>query len=122
MKVVVLQDRSAEGGLKPVRAENHVRAVQAACLYSWMIPPSRSCLRISRRLIWSGSRVRGRACRGAAAASDRWVRGGIENADAPTGVVDGGEDVLALSGEGDGFCEVDRQDGLGLGAQGSRST
>jgi hypothetical protein len=33
------------------------------------------------------------------------------------GVVDGGEDVLALPGQGDGFDEVHRQDRLGLGAQ-----
>jgi hypothetical protein len=45
------------------------------------------------------------------------VRGGAENTDAPASVVDGSEDVLALSGEGDGLDEVHRQDRLGLGAQ-----
>jgi hypothetical protein len=45
----------------------------------------------------------------------RGVRGGAENVDVSAGVVDGGEDVLALSDESDGFDEVDRQDRLGLG-------
>ena len=45
------------------------------------------------------------------------VRGGAGNADAPAGVVDGGEDVLALSGEGGGPGEVHRQDRPGLGAR-----
>jgi len=45
------------------------------------------------------------------------VRGGAENTDAPASVVDGSQDVLALSGEGDGLDEVHRQDRLGLGTQ-----
>lgn len=45
------------------------------------------------------------------------VRSGAENSYASTGVVDGGEDVLALPGQGDGLDEVDRQDPLGLRAQ-----
>jgi hypothetical protein len=32
----------------PAPAENCVRAVQAACRYSWMTPPSRSLRRMSR--------------------------------------------------------------------------
>jgi hypothetical protein len=36
--------------------------------------------------------------------------------DLSVGVVDRGEDVLALSGQGDGLDEVHGQDRLGLGA------
>ena len=35
-------------GLYLAPAENCVRAVQAACWYSWMMPPSRSLRRMSR--------------------------------------------------------------------------
>jgi hypothetical protein len=34
------------------------------------------------------------------------VRGGAEDPDVPAGVVDGGEDVLALPDQGDGLDEV----------------
>lgn len=46
-----------------------------------------------------------------------WVRGCAENAHAPTGVVDNGDDVLAYAGQRDGLDEIHRQDHLGLGAQ-----
>jgi hypothetical protein len=46
-----------------------------------------------------------------------WVRGCAENAHAPTGVVDSGEDVLACAGQRDGLDEIHRQDHLGLGVQ-----
>lgn len=59
---------------QPVRAENSIRAGQAAARYSWMTPPRRSCRPTVRRSIRSASRASGRACNGAAAASDRWVR------------------------------------------------
>jgi hypothetical protein len=45
-----------------------IRPGQAACRYSWRVPPSRSCRRISMRVIWPGSVVgpgngrRGAAC------------------------------------------------------------
>ncbi|MEV1023021.1 hypothetical protein [Streptomyces sp. NPDC050264] len=45
------------------------------------------------------------------------VGGGPEHTDASVGVVDGGEDVLTLPGEGDGLDEVHREDRLGLGLQ-----
>lgn len=45
------------------------------------------------------------------------MRGGAEYTDASVGVVDGGEGVLTLPGEGDGLDEVHREDGLGLGVQ-----
>jgi lysophospholipase L1-like esterase len=54
-----------------VRAEKLIHAVQAACRYSWMTPPRRSCRRTARRSIRSGSRRSDRPRRGAAAASDR---------------------------------------------------
>jgi hypothetical protein len=44
------------------------------------------------------------------------VGGGAEHSDLSVGVVGRGEDVLALSGQGDGFDEVHGQDRLGLGA------
>jgi hypothetical protein len=44
------------------------------------------------------------------------VCGGAEHSDASVGVADRGEDVLALSGQGDGVDEVHREDRLGLGA------
>jgi 2'-hydroxyisoflavone reductase len=45
-----------------------IRSGQAACWYSWRVPPSRSCLRMSRRAIRSGSVIGlGSGCRGAAA-------------------------------------------------------
>jgi hypothetical protein len=59
------------GRRDPVRAENTIRAGQAADRYSWMTPPRRSCRRTVRRSIRSVSRASGRACNGAAAASDR---------------------------------------------------
>jgi hypothetical protein len=51
-----------------------------------------------------------------------WIRGrtgggGAEDSDAAGGVLDGGEDVLALPGAPDGLDEVRGQDGVGLGAQ-----
>ncbi|MEW1841096.1 hypothetical protein AB0392_24380 [Nonomuraea angiospora] len=45
------------------------------------------------------------------------VRGGAEHADAPGGVLDDGQDVLALPVQGDGFDEITGQQGVGLGAQ-----
>jgi xanthine/CO dehydrogenase XdhC/CoxF family maturation factor len=63
------------GELDVVRAENHVRAAQAACWYSWITPPRRSCRRMSRRAISLGSvMVSGSARSGAAACRERWVR------------------------------------------------
>ena len=44
------------------------------------------------------------------------MRGG-EDADAAGGVFDDGEDVLALTGPGDGFDDVDGQHGVGLAAE-----
>ncbi len=38
-----------------VPAENVIRAGQAACSYSWRMPPSRSRRRMASRLSWSGS-------------------------------------------------------------------
>jgi hypothetical protein len=38
--------------LAPAPAENPVHADQAACWYSWRVPPSRSCRRMSRWAIW----------------------------------------------------------------------
>jgi hypothetical protein len=35
-------------------ADNVVQAGQAACRYSWMMPPSRSCRRMSRSVMWCG--------------------------------------------------------------------
>jgi hypothetical protein len=40
-------------------AENLIHAAQAACRYSWRIPPKRWCLRMSMRAIWSGSVIGG---------------------------------------------------------------
>lgn len=40
--------------------------------------------------------------------------GGAKHADAPGGVLDDGQDVLALSVEGDGFDEVAGQECVGL--------
>ncbi|MCT9113809.1 hypothetical protein ACFWD7_38015 [Streptomyces mirabilis] len=45
------------------------------------------------------------------------VGGGAEDSDEAGGVLDGGEDVLALPGAPDGLDEVRGQDGVGLGAQ-----
>ncbi|MFZ3561249.1 hypothetical protein [Streptomyces sp. BH055] len=45
------------------------------------------------------------------------VCGGAEYADGSVGVVDGGEGVLRLPGEGDGLDEVHCEYGFGLGAQ-----
>jgi hypothetical protein len=55
------------GRFKPVidrvGADNLARAGQAACSYSWRSPPSRSCLRMLRWVIWSGSVIgRGSGC------------------------------------------------------------
>jgi len=61
-------------GPRPCACRNYVHAGQAACRYSWMTPPRRSSRCTARRSIWSGSRGCGRIRRGAAAASDRWVR------------------------------------------------
>jgi hypothetical protein len=44
------------------------------------------------------------------------VGGGAEHADAPIGVLDDGQDVVALPVEGDGFDEVAGQECAGLGA------
>jgi hypothetical protein len=43
--------------------------------------------------------------------------GGAENADPAVGVLDDGEDVLALPGQGDGLDEVAGEQRFGLGAQ-----
>lgn len=43
---------------------------------------------------------------------------GAQDPDAAGCVFDGGEDVLALSGEGDGLDEVAGHEGVGLAAQG----
>jgi hypothetical protein len=46
----------------------------------------------------------------------RRVGGSAQHSDLSVGVVDRGENVLTLSGQGDGLDEVHRQDCLGLGA------
>lgn len=60
-----------------VGAENSIRPGQAACRYSWMVPPSRSRLRMFRRWIRTGSVIAsGRGRSGAAWSSvrcGRWV-------------------------------------------------
>jgi D-arabinono-1,4-lactone oxidase len=43
----------------PALAENLIRALQAACSYSWRIPPRRWRLRMSRWAIWSRSMIGG---------------------------------------------------------------
>jgi hypothetical protein len=45
------------------------------------------------------------------------VRGGAEDPDAPGGMLDDREDVLALTGQGDRLNEVAGQQGVGLGTQ-----
>jgi hypothetical protein len=45
------------------------------------------------------------------------VRGGAEDPDAASGVLNDGQAVLALVGQGDGFDEVAGQEGVGLGVQ-----
>lgn len=54
-----------------------------------------------------------------ACVTQAWVGVGCraEDADTSAGVLDDGEDVLALPGQGEGLDEVHRQDRLGLGAQ-----
>jgi len=53
-----------------------IRAGQAACRYSWRVPPSRSRLRTSKCAIRSGSAIgSGSGRRGAAARRVRWVVG-----------------------------------------------
>jgi hypothetical protein len=49
--------RSAKAGVDPVPADNLIRTGQAACSYSWRMPPSRSRRRMSRRLILPGSAI-----------------------------------------------------------------
>jgi hypothetical protein len=48
-----------EGGADVALAENLIRARQAACSYSWRIPPRRCRLRMSRWAIWSRSMIGG---------------------------------------------------------------
>jgi hypothetical protein len=65
--------RTVQVGLRisddPVLAENLIWAVQAACLYSWRMPPSRSCRRTRSLVIWSGSAIGvGSGCSGRALA------------------------------------------------------
>jgi hypothetical protein len=38
-------------------AENTIRAAHAACWYSWRVPPRRSCRRMSRRAMRTGSTI-----------------------------------------------------------------
>jgi hypothetical protein len=59
-------DRQAED-IDAVHAENCVQAVQAACRYSWMAPPSRSRRRMSKRSRRSGSVIGGGIARRGAA-------------------------------------------------------
>ncbi|GAB3831558.1 SCO6880 family protein [Dactylosporangium cerinum] len=60
----------------PALAENLVRAGQAACSYSWRMPPRRSRLRMSRRAILSGSATPAeRSCCTSAAPSAICCRG-----------------------------------------------
>jgi hypothetical protein len=49
---------AAEGQPGRVRAGNPVRAGQAACRYSWITPPGRSCRWMARRSAWPVSRGR----------------------------------------------------------------
>ena len=59
----------------PVHAENAVHTGQAACWYSWRMPPSRSRRRMSRRSSCSGVVIGwGSGRRGAAAGRVRWDR------------------------------------------------
>jgi hypothetical protein len=54
-------------GFDAALAENVIRAGQAACSYSWRIPPRRSRRRMSRRAICSGSAIgAGNGCSGRA--------------------------------------------------------
>ncbi|MEV0135938.1 hypothetical protein AB0H83_46790 [Dactylosporangium sp. NPDC050688] len=48
-------DLSVLAGSNLALAENLIRRGQAACRYLWRMPPRRSCLRMSRRVICSGS-------------------------------------------------------------------
>jgi hypothetical protein len=50
------------------------------------------------------------------------MRGGAEDAHPAGGVFDDGQDVQPGSGQRDGFEEVGREDGLGLGVQKRRPT
>jgi len=60
---------------QPCRCRLFVRSGQAACRYSWRVPPSRSRLRISGCVICSESVIGpGSGRRGAAARSVRWGR------------------------------------------------
>jgi len=76
----VVRQASRRGGVyvplaDVVGAENVVRAGQAACRYSWRMPPSRSRRRMSSRPSGSGSVIGwGSGRRGAAARSVRWGR------------------------------------------------
>jgi putative transposase len=59
----------------PARAENLVRAGQAACSYSWRVPPSRSRLRMLRWAILPGSVIGvGSGCSGRAFVMPWWGR------------------------------------------------
>lgn len=63
----------APGNLVP--AENRVRAGQAACWYSWRVPPRRSRRHMSRWAMASGSVIGGgRGCSGRASAMPWWGR------------------------------------------------
>jgi putative transposase len=58
-----------------VPAGNLIRAGQAACLYSWRMPPSRSRRRTWSRAIWSGSVIGvGSGCSGRALVGPWWGR------------------------------------------------
>jgi hypothetical protein len=46
-----------DANLDAVLADNLIRTGQAACWYSWRIPPRRSRLRMLRRVICGGSAI-----------------------------------------------------------------
>lgn len=59
----------------PALAENAIRPGQAACRYSWRMPPRRSRRRMSRRVMAFGSAIGvGSACSGRALAAPWWGR------------------------------------------------
>jgi hypothetical protein len=79
--------------------------------------PSRSRMRNLTRARLPASSMSIRRFRTACVTQACGVRGCAENAHAPTGMVNSGENVLAYAGQRDGLDEIHRQDHLGLRAQ-----
>jgi hypothetical protein len=68
----LVMQATLRAGLSLVPAENYVRAGQAACWYSWMMPPSRSLRRTSKRARRSGSVMGAGTARSGAAWRIAW--------------------------------------------------